>query len=165
MNELKKGIPAMNRRHVLQTLAVMSASSTTIVAFGASSSAFLAATSSQTLLATLQESRDLCIDLLTRIERAESRLDLIAGSDTAIHKSATHALQELLVLLERTEARVSDTELRAVALMQACVDSLLRVEKPLIGLSQEGMLPRPVVDSSVAVFGQARKLLSGLSAV
>ena len=150
----------MNRRHVLQTLAVMSAGSTTIVALGESSSARLNPTVPRNLSATLRECRELCIDLLGRLDRADSRGVLVAGSNSTPNNSATHALQELLVLLEQAEARVSDTELRAVALFQACVDSLLRAEKPLNALCQEGMLPRPDVDSAVAVFGQARQLLS-----
>ena len=150
----------MNRRHVLQTLAVMSAANTTIVAFGESTNARPTAATPRNLSATLRESRELCIDLLSRLDRVESRHDLVAGSSSTANKAAHHALQELLVLLERTEARVSDTELRTVALFQACVDSLLRVEKPLNALCQENMLLRSVVDSSVAVFSQARQLLS-----
>ena len=162
MNELKKGILAMNRRHVLQTLAVISAGSTTIVALGESSTARLTAAAPWNLSATLRESRELCIDLLGRLDRVESRRDLVAGSSSTANKAVTHALQELLVLLEQSEPRVSDTKLRVVALFQACVDSLLRVEKPLNSLCQHGMLPRPVVDSSIAVFGKARQLLSSL---
>lgn len=151
----------MNRRHVLQTLAVMSAGSTTIVALGEPSSARLTAAPSN-LSATLRESRERCIDLLGRVDRVESRRDLVAESSSTANKAVTHALQELLVLLEQSEARVSDTKPRVVALLQACVDSLLRVEMPLSSLSQQGMLPRLVVDSSIAVFGQARQLLSSL---
>ncbi|MFO1002799.1 MAG: hypothetical protein U0936_20915 [Planctomycetaceae bacterium] len=63
-----------------------------------------------------------------------SRHDLVARSaNSTANKAATHALQELLVLLERTEARVSDTELHVpVAWFQACMDSLLRLKRPLI---------------------------------
>lgn len=154
----------MNRRHVLQALAVMSAGSTTMMAFGESSRARLTVTSPRNLFATLRESRELCIDLLGRLDRVESRRDLVAESNTTTNKAATHALQELSVLLELTEARVSDTKLRAVALCQACVDSLLRVEMPLNSLCQQGTLPRLVVDTSVAVFGQARELLSSFPA-
>lgn len=164
MNEWKKGIRAMNRRHVLQALAVMSAGSTTMMAFGASSNAPLTAAVQQNLSATLQQSRELCIDLLGRLGRADSRLDLFAGRNLPASKTATHALQELMVLLEQTEFRISATEQRAVALLQACVDSLLRVEKPLNTLCQEAILPRPVVDSSVVVFGQARQLLESIPA-
>ena len=159
MNELKKGIPAMNRRHVLQALAVMSAGST-MVAFGESSNARLTVAAPRNLSATLRESRELCIDLLGRLDRGESRRHLVAGSNSTAIKTAAHALQELLVLLEQAEVRVSATELRAVALLQACVDSLLRVEKPLSTLCQEGLLSRPVVDSAVAVFGLAGQQLS-----
>jgi hypothetical protein len=160
MNELKKGILAMNRRHVLQTLAVMSAGSATMVAFAESSSTRLTVTPPGNLSATLRESRELCINLLGRLDRGESRRHLVAGSNSTANKTATHALQELLVLLEQAEFRVSANEQRAVALVQACVDSLTRIEKPLNALCLEGMLPRLVVDSSVAVFGQARQLLS-----
>lgn len=150
----------MNRRHVLQTLAVMSASRTTLVAVGESSNPRLATIVPRNLSETLRESQELCIDLLGRLDRVGSRHDLVARSNSTANKAATHALQELLVLLERTEARVSDTELRSVAWFQACMDSLLRVERPLNSLSQQGTLPRPVIDSSVTVFGQARQLLS-----
>ncbi len=150
----------MNRRHVLQALAVMSAGSTTMVAFGESSSAHLTAAAPGNLYATLRESQELCIDLLSRLDRVESRRDLAAGLNPTANKTATHALQELLVLLEQAESRVSDNEQRAVALLQACVDSLLRAELPLLTLCQQGTLPHPVVDSSVAVFGQTRHLLS-----
>lgn len=154
----------MNRRHVLQTLAVMSAGSTTIVALGEPGSARLTADAPSNLSATLRESRERCIDLLGRLDRVESRRDLVAKSSLTAKKAITHALQELLVLLEQSEARVSDMKPRVVALLQACADSLLRVEMPLSSLSQQGMLPRPVVDSSIAVFGQARQLLSSLPA-
>ena len=154
----------MNRRHVLRTLAVMSASSTTVVALGRSSSACLTATVPQNLSAILRESRELCIELLGRLDRVGSRRDLVAGSNSTANKAGTHSLQELLVLLEQADARISITELRAVALLQACVDALLRVEKPLNSLCEGGMLHRPVVDSSITAFGQVRQLLSGLAA-
>ncbi len=150
----------MNRRRVLQALAVMSASSTTIVALGESGSAFLNPTVPRNLSAVLRECRELCIDLLGRLDRADSRGVLVAGSNSTANKSAIHSLQELSVLLEQTEARISNTELRAVALFQACVDSLMRVEMPLNSLCQQGILPRPDVDSAVVVFGQARQFLS-----
>lgn len=154
----------MNRRHVLQALAVISAGSTTMIAVGASNSARITVTAPRNLLATLRQSRELCIDLLDRLGRAESRNDLFAQTNWPAGKTATHALHELVVLLEQAELRISATEQRAVALLQACVDSLLRVEKPLNTLCQEGTLPRAVVDSSVEVFSQARQLLTGIHA-
>ena len=89
----------------------------------------------------------------------ESRGGLITELNSAVGEVAFDALQELSVLLEQTDARISSVEPCAVALFQACADSLMRVETPLKSLSQSGMLPGPVVDSSVAVFGQVRRLL------
>jgi CBS domain containing-hemolysin-like protein len=162
MNELKKGIPTMKRRHVLQTLAVMSASSTTLVAFGESSPADVALAVPENLSAALKNSRQLCVDLLSRLARIESRNGMLTGSNSAVSKAATDALQESSVLLEQTDDRISSAEHRPVALFQACADSLMRVEMPLKSLSQSGILPGPVVDSSVAVFGQVRQLLLSL---
>lgn len=152
----------MKRRHVLQTLAVMSASSTALVAFGQSSPADVALVVPENLSATLKNSRQLCVDLLSRLARIESRNEMLTGSNPAVSKAAMVALQELSVLLEQTDVRISSVEQRAVALVQACADSLMRVEMPLKSLSQSGILPGMVVDSSVAVFGQVRQLLLSL---
>ena len=152
----------MKRRHVLQTLAVMSASSTALVAFGQSSRADVALAVPENLSAALKNSRQLCVDLLSRLVRVESRNGILTGSNSAVSKAATDALQESSVLLEQTDDRISSVEHRAVALVQACADSLLRVEMHLKSLSQSGILPGLVVDSSVAVFGQVRQLLMNL---
>jgi hypothetical protein len=159
MNELKKGIPAMNRRHVLQALAVMSAGSTTVVALGESTLAVSANTTPGDLSAALRNSRQLCIDLLSRLDRVQSRSGLVVQLNATAIKAATETLQELEVLLDRAEARVSAGEQRAVALLQACADSLMRVEMPLESLCHSGALPRPVFESSVAIFETARQLL------
>ena len=152
----------MNRRHVLQTLAVLSASSTTLVAFGESNPADVTVVVPENLSAALRESRELCIDLLSRLARIESRNGMLTGLNSAVSKAATDALQESSALLEQTDARISLVEQRGVALTQACADSLVRIEMPLRSLSQCGMFPGPVVDSSVAVFGQVRQLLLNL---
>ena len=152
----------MNRRHVLQALAVLSASSTTLVAFGESSLAGVAVAVPENLSAALRSSREVCVDLLSRLDRMESRGGLITQLNSAVGEVAFDALQEVSVLLEQTDARVSSVEQCAVALFQACADSLMRVETPLKSLSQNWMLPGPVVDSSVAVFGQVRRLLLSL---
>ena len=52
---VEKGIPAMNRRHVLQALAVLSASSTTLAAFGESSLADIAVAGPENLSAALRK--------------------------------------------------------------------------------------------------------------
>lgn len=159
---VEKGIPAMNRRHVLQALAVLSASSTTLAAFGESSLADVAVAGPENLSAALRNSRQVCVDLLSRLDRMDSRGGLVTELNSAVGEVAIDALQELSVLLEQTDARISSVEQRTVALFQACADSLIRVETPLKSLSQSGMLPGPVVDSSVAVFGQVRRLLLSL---
>ena len=84
--------------------------------------------------------------------------------NATVIKAATDALQELVVLLDRADARVSAGEQRAVALLQACADSLMRVEMPLESLCHSGALPRPVFESSVAVFETARQSLYSPSA-
>lgn len=153
----------MNRRHVLQTLAVFSTGSTTIAAFGELSSPRLAVAAPRSLCVTLRESRKLCIDILGRLDRADYRGGLTAGANSTLHQSATHGLQELLVLLEQNESCACNSERRAVALSQACVDSLLRIEVLLNSLYEQGTLPRSIVDSSIAVFAEARQLLSSPS--
>lgn len=152
----------MNRRHVLQTLAVLSAGSTTIAAFGETSITPLTEAVQRNLSDTLRESQKLCNDLLNRLDRVESRNDLFSGVNSTANKAAGHALQESFVLLEQAEARAVAMEPRAVALFQACADSLLRVETSLNFLCQQGTLPRTIVDPSVTVFRQARRLLSNL---
>lgn len=154
----------MNRRHVLQTLAVMSAGSTALVAFGESTLAVSANTTPGDLSEALRNSGQLCIDLLSRLDRVQSRSGLVVQLNATVIKAATDALQELVVLLDRAEARVSAGEQRAVALLQACADSLMRVEMPLQSLCQSGSLPRPVFESSVAVFDTARQLIYSPSA-
>lgn len=154
----------MNRRHVLQTFAVLSAGSASLVAFGQVNLAPAVFTNPLNLSTTLREARELCVELLGRVDRVESRRNLIAGANSNATKTESHALQELLVLLEQAEARVVATEPRAIALLQACVDSLFRVEEPLNSLCQQGKLPRPVVDNSINVFRQVRQLLSSLPA-
>ena len=152
----------MNRRHVLQTLAVLSASSATLVAFGESSLADAAPGVPMDLSAAIRNSHEVCVDLLSRIARIESRNGMLTRLNSAVGEAETDALRELSVLLEQSHARISSNEQRAVALFQACADSLMRVDMPLKSLSHRGMLPGPVVESSVAVFGQVRRQLLSL---
>lgn len=152
----------MNRRCVLQNLAILSVSSTTLAAFGEVSSADVAFIRPQSLSAALKTSREMCGDLLSRLDRIESRSGMFTGLKSAVSKDATNVLQELSVLLEQTGIRITAIEQQAVALSQACVDSLMRAERSLNSLCRNGTLSRSVVDSSVPVFGRVRHLLLSL---
>ena len=139
----------MNRRSFLRSMAVISASSSSLVVL----SRLAAETPNQTLLSLLNQAEPVC----------ESLLQASASFDTST--ALTSAVQEVAQLIPVAKSRLAEGCRFSAAFWQSCSDAFLRTAGQMESLKTQTKLHASVLCDAQVLFEQTAQLLSNQTVV
>ena len=144
----------MNRRLVLQTLAMLPAGSSAALFARQLNAMDSATTEVCTLSQSLAESQKRCDEALICLQRVGAR----ATSKTLT--AAVDSLQELTVLIQQAQIRLSQPQDRSAAFWQACLDSFCRTTASLTAVSSRHTVQNAPTDSALTTLESTSRLLA-----
>ncbi len=144
----------MNRRLVLQTLALLPAGSSAVL-FARQLNAMDRATSEVcTLSQSLAESKKCCDEVLICLQRVAAR------SSSQTFTAAVDSLQELAALIQQAQIRLRQPQDRSAAFWQACLDSFSRTTASLTVVSSRHTLQNDPIDAALTTLESTSRLLA-----